>query len=382
MPRDRYQRGWVEETGKHIKKWKGHYYVYERQIDGSERRCHRAVILSNKAELKKWEAEKKLQAIIERATAQGATAKVITFQWFWENRYKPMRTGLLKRSALDAIVWVVDKHLAAHFGDRSLDSIQRHECQMFLNGMVEKKLSHSSLDKARTYLKAILAEAVEQGFIPKNPAAKLELPDPVQGPKKFLTDKQIGTLVSRLYGRDRLILRLFLSCGFRPGELFGLRWNDWENGRLRVDEAVWRGEMTTPKTAASIGYVVLPPSVETELKMWKAQISEPQPDAFIFPSDRGTPMFKENWLNRHLRPVAETAKLWPLNYQVFRRTFATIMQKFGTVKDAQAQLRHSSPRLTAGTYMQVIPESVVAAVEEMDRAVTDWMREAEKNPVV
>ena len=116
--------------------------------------------------------------------------------------------------------------------------------------------------------------------------------------------------------------------------------------------------------------------------MWKEQIGEPEPGAFMFPSDRGTPMFKENWLNRHVKPVAEGANLWPLNFQIFRRTFATIMQKLGTVKDAQAQLRHSSPRLTAGTYMQVIPESVVAAVEEMDRAVTDWMKEAEKTPIV
>ncbi len=382
MPRDRYQRGWVEETGKRLRKWKGHYYVYVRQPNDSEKRCHRAEILGLKSEMRKWEAEKKLQGIIETAIQQGVAPRQITFRWFWENRYKPMRAGVLKQSALDALVWIAEKHLVVHFGDRAIESIERHECQIFLNGMVEKKFSHSALDKARTYLKAILHEAVEQGLLTRNPAAKLELPNVVEGPKKFLTEKQVGILVSRLYGRDRLILRLFLMCGFRPGELFALRWNDWENGRLRVDEAVWRGELTTPKTASSMGYVVLPPSIETELEMWKEQIGDTQPDAFIFPSDRGTPLFKENWLNRHLKPVAEAAKVWPLNYQVFRRTFATLIQKFGTVKDAQAQLRHRSPRLTAGTYMQVIPESVLAAVEEMDRSLTDWTEEAEKHPII
>jgi len=39
------------------------------------------------------------------------------------------------------------------------------------------------------------------------------------------------------------------------------------------------------------------------------------------------------------------------------------------VKDAQAQLRHSSPNLTAAVYMQQIPESVRAAVELLDRRI-------------
>ena len=34
MPRDRYQHGWIEETGKKVKKWKGHYYVYILTVDG------------------------------------------------------------------------------------------------------------------------------------------------------------------------------------------------------------------------------------------------------------------------------------------------------------------------------------------------------------
>lgn len=45
MPRERHQHGRVEEVGKQSKKWKGHFYVYERQLDGSEKRRHRAVIL-------------------------------------------------------------------------------------------------------------------------------------------------------------------------------------------------------------------------------------------------------------------------------------------------------------------------------------------------
>jgi hypothetical protein len=56
-----------------------------------------------------------------------------------------------------------------------------------------------------------------------------------------------------------------------------------------------------------------------------------------------------------------------INHQALRRTCATRMQRHGNVKDIQAHLRHASPDVTAGVYMQEIPESVRAAVEALDR---------------
>ena len=46
LGRSRWQRGWVEETGRKAKKWKGHYYIYVLQLDGTEKRGHRSVILA------------------------------------------------------------------------------------------------------------------------------------------------------------------------------------------------------------------------------------------------------------------------------------------------------------------------------------------------
>lgn len=58
MPKDRHQEGWVEEVGKRRRKWRGHYYVYEIQPDGTEKRRHKAPTLGLKSEMKKYEAEK------------------------------------------------------------------------------------------------------------------------------------------------------------------------------------------------------------------------------------------------------------------------------------------------------------------------------------
>ena len=168
-------------------------------------------------------------------------------------------------------------------------------------------------------------------------------------------------------GRDRLILRIFLICGLRSGELFALRWKDWTSGELMVDESVWRGGIGKTKTEGSKGYVSLSGSLESDLKAWRYECGSPGPDALIFQSARGTPVDRWIWLDRTLRPVAEQAGIEGVTLQALRRTFATQMQKCGTVKDAQTQFRHASPNLTVGTYMQAIPDSVKEAVERLDQ---------------
>ncbi len=367
MPRTRHQRGRVEEVGKRIRKWRGHYYIYAVGTDGKERRRHRNVLLGLKSKLKKWEAQEKLQRIIEKESADGTVRADadITFGWFWENRYLPMREAKLKGSSMEGLRFI-GTHLLPEFGRKSLVKITRFECDAYLNRLGKEGYSSSLIHKAKTYLKAMLDEAVEQDFIGKNPARKLETPRVHQAVKRYLSEQDVQKLVLGLKGRDHLMLRMLLLCGLRPGEIFALRWNDWQGDRLFIDESVWEGEIDTPKTATSIAFVSVPDSLQGELEMWRVQCGSASPDDLIFPSERGTPIARRNWLNRNLKPAAQRAGIHGMTYQVLRRTFATVIQKCGTVKDAQAQLRHASAVLTVGTYMQAMPDSQKAAVEALD----------------
>jgi len=47
MGRDRYQEGSLVIIGKCVKKWRGHFYVYEKQADGSEKRRFRMFSLAS-----------------------------------------------------------------------------------------------------------------------------------------------------------------------------------------------------------------------------------------------------------------------------------------------------------------------------------------------
>ena len=197
----------------------------------------------------------------------------------------------------------------------------------------------------------------------------LEKPKVEEKDRRFLRPEACKRLLDSTAGRDNLIIRLLLFCGLRPGELFVLRWDDWEPGALRIDERIWQGRLNTPKTKRSASYVALPEGLDTAIAEWKRQCGEVDFRDWMFPGEKGRSVTAGTWLRENLKPVAKGCKIGFANFQVLRRTFATLMQKHGSVKDAQAQLRHASPNLTVGVYMQAIPESVREAVNSFEQAI-------------
>jgi integrase len=141
------------------------------------------------------------------------------------------------------------------------------------------------------------------------------------------------------------------------------------------------------KSTTSNGYVALSPELEGELRTWIGlrnmadpyHRSEPPPTDLLFPTEAGTPYRIGNYLKRVLKPIAKKAGIPDLTYQALRRTFATHFQRYGSPKDAQAQLRHSKLEMT-GWYMKQIPEAMRAAVEKMDTDICSVPLRTEDSP--
>ena len=83
-----------------------------------------------------------------------------------------------------------------------------------------------------------------------------------------------------------------------------------------------------------------------------------------------------NYRNRILAPLAEKLGLPKLNFQVLRRTVATLAQRKGSVKDIQAHLRHAKADTTANEYMQELPESVKQMVDSVYGELTVGQKRA------
>ena len=376
LPRQRYSRGHLTRSKTKPQHWLAEWHVY-RTVDGTEKRVHRGPkIVVNDAgqpmlcsKYGKGEAQAALDRMIllDRGREDQRPAGPVNFGTAMAHYISVRRPDWSDSHAYN-IEWLSKSYLKP-LEERPLRDLTRQELQEYLNDLGERQLSYSLIHKVRTLLKAVIDEAIEEDWIGKNVARKLKVPRTKAVCKRYLDDVEIKRLLNAATGEDHLILRLFIVCGLRAGELFALRRDDVMPGKLRIDESVWEGRVKETKTTASDGFVYLPPSLELELRTWLARTQGP-PDAFVFPSDTGGPIRQKNWLRRDLKRICERAKLSGITLQSFRRTTATHLPKHGSVKDVQATLRHANPDLTAGVYMQAIPESVQRAISEWDDEVS------------
>ena len=364
MPRTRHQNGWLSiEDGKYI----GHYHVYVRLQDGSEVRRKRERVIGLISKYKKWEAKKELLQIIEKDLGPQQETKAdpsITLRWFWENRFLPLQDW--RRSQRETVGYIMKNHVLQRFGGVRLSDISKFDVEVFLKSLATR-FSESVVRKAHIYLNAALEEAIDQDFLMKNPCRKIEkLPKTRKPCKRHLSLDEIAILDAALTKRDRLIFRLFVLVGFRPGELFALRWDDIQQDWIAIDEAVYRNKLGETKTAGSEARIPIPGQLQRELELHRIFCQRTGPRDFVFESRyRGRPVDSHNYLRRFLSPLAASKGVPGVTFQALRRTFATHFQKHGKPKDAQAVMRHSNISTTMNIYTQLIPDSARQALSSM-----------------
>jgi integrase len=365
--RARGQAGQVEKRGSN---WYGHFYIYVRQSDGTEKRHHRGLLLGKRSEMDKVTAKDRLRAHILSTAGTTDTKEddTVTLRWFTNNRYLPMRAPQWAPSTRETNLYYIEKHILRALGETALADINKFKCQMFINQLAKDGFSFTVVDHCRTILKAILEEAIEADLTGKNPARKLVNPDTPASDKQVLPKEQARALIQSLQFRDRLVMMIAAFCAMRPGEIFGLRWSSWRGDHFQVEGTVWRGILRPgkAKTRHSKAPVAIPDILLPALRIWRDQNATAPEDALIFPSEAGTPMRPENWLRRRITPFAKAAGI-TVNFQVLRRTFATNAQGHGNPKDVQTHLRHTDIGTTLDVYTQSIPESV----RKLVNAVTD-----------
>ena len=371
-PRARNQRGQVKVEGKREKYWRGHYWLYVPQPGGGEKREHRAVSLGTLKEITKRKAEIKLAAHIEQMQAEASAQKTpeVTFDWFWANRYVPAHQSGWAAATKYYTASFYGTYIKPVFGNLQLARIEKLDVQKHLDAMAENGYGVGTVQKFRRFVVAALDEAVEQEYLLRNPVKKVHMPKIAKRDKPYATVEQIAELEQQMEERDWLIVRMALVCALRRSEIFALRWNDFYGDCVMIDESVWRVIVNDePKTQSSKALVYLPLSLQDDLKAWREDAmlrGRAGAEMFIFESTKGTPMYADNFLRRVLKPAAERAGVKWFNFRAARRTCATLLNQESGLKDVQSHLRHASPDMTLGTYIQAVPASVRAAVESLD----------------
>jgi len=371
--RARHQEGWVEETK--ARNWKAHWYEYIADPNsGAEVRKHRSRIVGKKSEMRKFEAQEELGKIVGPLNANRSSRRDdrVTLQWFVEHRWQPTLEGNWGPTTKKTNRYFV-RAIVNEFGGKGLRDLDPVDLQKWINKLAEK-YSRSMTFHCYTYLKSICSEAVEQDFLPKDPARKLKRPKTHKPDETVLEWSQYECVIDAATTlRDKLAIKVGSGTAVRPGELFGFRWKSLEelpNGRhvLKVTETVYKSKLRGfAKTEESEGYVALPKRLAIELLDWRKLTEWPGPEHFIFPNSKGGFLDYENFGARVIEPIRKKLGLEKLNFQILRRSYATraVGERKGSLKDVQKQLRHSRPDTTLENYVKEIPDSVYAMADSM-----------------
>ena len=214
--------------------------------------------------------------------------------------------------------------------------------QDFLDKKAADGLSFSTIDHLRWDLKQILDMAVHEEYLRRNPAALLFTPKLVgTGSRVVMTWDYVKLLFSTLESRELLVCMLATTAGMRPGEIFGLKWKNIEPDSINIEQRLYRGKIDSPKTGRRM--VALSKRLQETVAQWRDQSGYPGPEEWVFPSKNPkTPLAKDNCWHRMIKPKLRKINLDWVNFQVMRRTHASLMRELNVdPKIVADQLGHS-----------------------------------------
>jgi integrase len=358
MRKCRYQKGSVK---KQRGRWVAMWWV-------DRRRKSRVIGLVK--DLTKSGAREVVDRIVAEAVAKREQNKIWKFGEFVAEVYFPYYSRKWKDSTRANNVNRVSVHLVRGFEDRELSSFRRDELQDLLDRKAQAGLSFSVVDHLRWDLKQIFDMAVAEGQVERNPALLLFTPKEAAKPvRRVMNIEEVQNCFAALDRRERLIAKLAVIAGMRPGEIFALTWDRMAATYADIQQRVYRGAIDTPKTDQSIRPAALPEGLLRDIEVWREFAVETGAGAWVFPSERMTPLSKDNCWRRSMVPKLKRVDLAWANFLVMRRTHATLMRALGVDGKLVAdQLGHSLD-VNQNVYTQSPVESRLAAVSQLEKSL-------------
>lgn len=364
MRKRRYQTGSLKPAKKGGRKvWYAQWWE-----DGH----HRAKILGPISQVTKSEAQASLAAILAPLNA-GLTAtagKVVAVGEFIEKTYLPWQEMGWKESTAATTTQRVRSLILPAFRSRLLRSITREDLQEFLVLKAQTQCA-SVVRHLRWDLNSIFRLAQSDGLTLTNPAAALRAPRKCKAgrPKRALTEAEVLVYLKALDIRERLMARLAIVEGMRPGEIFSLQWADMDGAGVFIARRVYQGQFDTPKGNRS-RMAALSDGTAELLREWHGVCSTPQEEGWVFASARPTsPLRPDNTWKKWFAPKLTKVGLEWASFQALRKTNATLMQKYGADAKAGADQRGHGVGVSLAVYTESGLSEKKAAVQALEDAL-------------
>ncbi len=274
----------------------------------------------------------------------------------------------------------VEKHIVPAFGERPLHLLRREDVKRLIAKLTADGMARGTIQNCLVPLKAAYHQAMEDGLVTLNPAARLgrllrasrERREHMQP----LTREELSTLLKVAQERYPILYPVLLCAvrtGLRLGELIGLQWGDvdFRGGFLEVRRGVVLRQVTSTKSR-KIRRVDMSRQLQETLQglkevrqleaMSRGQVLSP----WVFLSPEG-----ERWDDRNLRRgwyrLLEVAEIRQVRFHDLRHTYASHLCEQGAPpKYVQEQLGHSSIQVTMDIYSHLFPSGNRGWVDKLD----------------
>jgi integrase len=288
------------------------------------------------------------------ATYQGRTSRGIRLETLADYR---------RDLGLDKDGHPIGDGAVAFFGRMALAAIEPRDVKRYAAQLAARGLAPGSVRNALAPVRALLADAYEDGLIRGNPSAGLRIvqrvgDDSVEARVKALTEADLRALLAEVPDEWRLFFELLAHSGLRIGEAVALTWADVDLGkrRLHVRRRLYRGRFDSPKSR--YGRRTIPLAATLTQALWRLRGTTPD-DAPVFASQNGSYLDPSNIAARVLKPAARRAGVPWAGFHTFRHTSATMLFRHGlNAKQVQMWLGHHSPAFTLATYVHLLPDDL------------------------
>lgn len=251
-----------------------------------------------------------------------------------------------------------ERHIRPVWADHRLQDVGAVPVERWL---ADLSYAPGTKAKVRNILSALYQHAVRQGWIDRNPIRNVRQSAKRQAELEILEPTEIQALLKELPEPCKTMAMVAALTGLRVSEILGLQWQDMDldEAVLRLRRGVVNQQVTALKTVGSRRPLPIPVPLVEALSRWKAQAYFTRPEHWVFASphsDGEKPYWPGTLLQKVVQPAARRVGIAKqVGWHSFRRSFATLLYREGeNVKVTQDLMRHSTPTVTMGVYVQAI----------------------------
>jgi integrase len=351
MPRRVNRVPGIEKRGD---KWRARVSLDKRELSKS---------FSSQDEAIRWKREQ--ERSFERGEWIDPRLSAITFEE-WSECWVKAKTDIVPQT-MRGYLSRLKCQLLPEFGDQKLTSITNNDISQWIARSTEKGVGTVVIRRAHSVLRQILAAAVLDGRLTRNPAVGVPLPRVKKRDKRALSAAELFRLADAC-GEYGLLVKFAGTTGLRWGELAALQCKDVSllNRTVFVSKSYsegLKGEKVLGSTKTHQARTVpFPKELSDGLQKL---LENKSPDSHLFTMPGQGSLDYNNFMARLFRPAVLHSSLEGITFHSLRHTAASLLISQGTpITTVSGILGHASTQMTLDVYGHLYEDD---AMTYMDR---------------